>query len=119
MAVVFRGRVRRWREDKPGGLAVVDVPSEQVAALGGRRQIRVTGTPGEQPTAFVVPQRLDVDAGPFGDLAGTQPGGLRGHEAVSPVRAGHGSVPATDAARRANDSSTSVYAAGPVNTIRT
>ena len=46
MAVVFRGRVRRWREDKPGGLAVVDVPSEQVAALGGRRQTRVTGTLG-------------------------------------------------------------------------
>src|SRR5262245_16194900 len=44
MAVVFKGRVRRWREDKPGGLAVVDVPSELVDTLGGRRQMRVTGT---------------------------------------------------------------------------
>ena len=44
MAVRFRGTVRRWREDKPGGLAVVDVPAELVADLGGRRQMRVTGT---------------------------------------------------------------------------
>jgi hypothetical protein len=44
MAVDFEGRVRRWREDKPGGLAVVDVPEALVADLGGRRQMRVTGT---------------------------------------------------------------------------
>jgi Domain of unknown function (DUF1905) len=44
MAVLFKGRVRRWREDKPGGLAVVDIPSGLVADLGGRRQTRVTGT---------------------------------------------------------------------------
>lgn len=44
MAVEFRGTVRRWREDKPGGLAVVDVPAGLVADLGGRRQLRVTGT---------------------------------------------------------------------------
>ncbi len=44
MPVVFRGRVRRWREDKPGGLAVVDVPAGLVGDLGGRRQMRVTGT---------------------------------------------------------------------------
>lgn len=44
MAVVFRGTVRRWREDRPGGLAVVDVPAELVDELGGRRQMRVTGT---------------------------------------------------------------------------
>ena len=44
MAVEFRGRVRRWREDKPGGLAVVDVPEDLVAELGGRRQMRVSGT---------------------------------------------------------------------------
>ncbi len=44
MAVEFRGRVRRWREDKPGGLAVVDVPPDLVDGLGGRRQMRVTGT---------------------------------------------------------------------------
>jgi hypothetical protein len=44
MAVQFRGRVRRWREDKPGGLAVVDVPAELVGEFGGRRQMRVAGT---------------------------------------------------------------------------
>jgi Domain of unknown function (DUF1905) len=44
MAVTFRGRVRRWREDKPGGLTVVDIPAEFVAGLGGRRQMRVTGS---------------------------------------------------------------------------
>jgi hypothetical protein len=40
----FRGRVRRWREDKPGGLAVIDVPPELVAELGGRRQMRMAGS---------------------------------------------------------------------------
>jgi NaMN:DMB phosphoribosyltransferase len=44
MTVRFRGSVRRWREDSPGGLAVVDVPAELVEELGGRRQMRVTGT---------------------------------------------------------------------------
>ena len=44
MAVTFTGQVRQWRDDKPGGLAVVDVPAELVAELGGRRQMRVTGT---------------------------------------------------------------------------
>jgi len=42
--VTFRGRVRRWDESKPGGLAVVDIPAELVAALGGRRQYRVEGS---------------------------------------------------------------------------
>jgi hypothetical protein len=41
--VAFTGRVRQWREDKPGGLAVVDVPEDLIATLGGRRQRRVTG----------------------------------------------------------------------------
>ena len=41
--VEFSGRVRRWRDDKPGGLAVVDIPEDLVAHLGGRRQMRVTG----------------------------------------------------------------------------
>ena len=44
MPATFSGRVRRWREDKPGGLAVVDVPAELVGDLGGRRQARVIGT---------------------------------------------------------------------------
>ena len=41
--VGFSGRVRQWRDDKPGGLAVVDIPIDLVADLGGRRQVRVTG----------------------------------------------------------------------------
>jgi len=41
--VSFRGRVRRWSDDKPGGLAVIDIPAELVADLGGRRQMRMTG----------------------------------------------------------------------------
>jgi hypothetical protein len=40
----FRGRIRRWREDKPGGLAVIDIPPELVAELGGRRQMRMAGS---------------------------------------------------------------------------
>jgi hypothetical protein len=40
----FRGRVRRWNADKPGGLAVIDIPSDLVAELGGRRQMRMTGS---------------------------------------------------------------------------
>jgi hypothetical protein len=44
MSAEFRGLVRRWDEDKPGGLAVVDIPAGLVADLGGRRQRRVTGT---------------------------------------------------------------------------
>ena len=43
-SVTFRGRVRRWDESKPGGLAVIDIPAELVAELGGRRQYRVEGT---------------------------------------------------------------------------
>ena len=42
--VTVRGRVRRWDETKPGGLAVVDIPADLVAALGGRRQYRVEGS---------------------------------------------------------------------------
>ena len=49
MTVEFRGRVRRWREDKPGGLAVVDVPADLVPGLGGRRQMRVTGALNGEP----------------------------------------------------------------------
>lgn len=42
--VSFRGRIRHWREDPPGGLAVIDVPASEVEELGGRRQFRVEGT---------------------------------------------------------------------------
>ena len=44
MPIVFRGVIRRWRDDKPGGLAVVDIPDGLVGELGGRRQMRVTGS---------------------------------------------------------------------------
>jgi hypothetical protein len=40
----FEGRIRHWREEPPGRLAVVDIPPDHVAALGGRRQWRVRGT---------------------------------------------------------------------------
>jgi Domain of unknown function (DUF1905) len=45
-SIAFRGRIRRWREDAPGGLAVIDIPVEHVPTLGGRRQMRVVGTLG-------------------------------------------------------------------------
>src|SRR5262245_506586 len=40
----FHGRIRRWRSDQPGGLAVIDIPGDLVAELGGRRQMRMSGT---------------------------------------------------------------------------
>ena len=42
--VAFRGRVRRWQADKPGGLAVIDIPDDLIAGLGGRRQMRMAGS---------------------------------------------------------------------------
>jgi hypothetical protein len=42
--IQFHGRIRHWREDPPGGLAVIDIPAEHVATLGGRRQWKVEGT---------------------------------------------------------------------------
>jgi hypothetical protein len=39
----FHGRIRRWREDQVGGLAVIDIPPDLVTELGGRRQMRVAG----------------------------------------------------------------------------
>jgi hypothetical protein len=38
-AVEFSGTVRRWNPDKPGGLAVVDVPPDCVAKLGPEEQL--------------------------------------------------------------------------------
>ena len=40
----FRGTIRYWRPEKESGLAVVDVPDEVAAALGGLKQQRVRGT---------------------------------------------------------------------------
>lgn len=42
--MAFRSTVRYWNPDKPGGLAVADVPAELVPALGGLKQQRVRGT---------------------------------------------------------------------------
>jgi hypothetical protein len=44
--IAFRGRIRHWREDPPGGLAVIDIPADLVGPLGGRRQHKVQGTLG-------------------------------------------------------------------------
>lgn len=40
----FNGRIRYWDPEKQRGLAVVDVPAEHIATLGGLRQQRVRGT---------------------------------------------------------------------------
>lgn len=42
--ISFTAKVRWWDEASGRGLAVVDVPAELVATLGGRRQYRVAGT---------------------------------------------------------------------------
>jgi hypothetical protein len=42
--VAFTAPVRYWNEEQQSGLAVLDVPDEHVAALGGLRQQRVHGT---------------------------------------------------------------------------
>jgi Domain of unknown function (DUF1905) len=39
----FAGEIRYFKPEKAGGLAVVDVPDEHVAALGGLKQQRVRG----------------------------------------------------------------------------
>lgn len=39
----FTGEIRYWNPEKAGGLAVSDIPSEHVAALGGLKQQRVRG----------------------------------------------------------------------------
>jgi Domain of unknown function (DUF1905) len=50
-SIRFRGTIRHWKQDPPGGLAVVDVPPERVADLGGRRQYRVEGSINGSPFA--------------------------------------------------------------------
>lgn len=42
----FAARVRYWSPEKQAGLAVADVPSEHVAAIGGLKQQRVRGAIG-------------------------------------------------------------------------
>jgi hypothetical protein len=40
----FRGTVRFFRLDRAAGLAVVDIPSDVTALLGGLKQMRVRGS---------------------------------------------------------------------------
>jgi len=39
----FSSTIRSWNEEQHRGLAVVDIPSELIAALGGLKQQRVHG----------------------------------------------------------------------------
>lgn len=41
--VRFRGTIRFFRPEQAGGLAVVDIPGDAAAVLGGLKQMRVTG----------------------------------------------------------------------------
>jgi hypothetical protein len=43
-SIRFSARIRYWDEAKGAGLAVADVPDGFVEAVGGRRQMRVSGT---------------------------------------------------------------------------
>jgi hypothetical protein len=40
----FHATIRYWRPGQTRGLAVADIPSEYIAALGGLKQQRVRGT---------------------------------------------------------------------------
>jgi hypothetical protein len=45
--VRFAAHIRYWNPDKASGLAVCDLPTDLVAALGGLKQQRVHGLIGE------------------------------------------------------------------------
>lgn len=42
-AIRFASEIRYWNPEQGSGLAVVDVPGEDIAALGGLKQQRVRG----------------------------------------------------------------------------
>ena len=42
----FTGQIRHWNPEKQSGLAVMDVPRDDIATLGGLKQQRVRGTIG-------------------------------------------------------------------------
>jgi hypothetical protein len=42
--VKFTATIRYWRPESASGLAVADIPSEHITALGGLKQMRVRGT---------------------------------------------------------------------------
>jgi Domain of unknown function (DUF1905) len=45
----FSSRIRYWDPERSSGLAVADVPSDHVAALGGLKQQRARGVMGGRP----------------------------------------------------------------------
>lgn len=47
--ITWQGRIRFWDTSKASGLAVLDVPAEHIAAIGGLKQQRVRGTLDEAP----------------------------------------------------------------------
>jgi hypothetical protein len=48
-SIRFTSRIRYWNEEKQTGLAVADIPARFVEGLGGRRQMRVSGTLNNTP----------------------------------------------------------------------
>lgn len=50
-SITFSARVRYWDPSKAAGLAVADIPAGAVKQLGGRRQMRVTGSLNGTPFA--------------------------------------------------------------------
>lgn len=50
-SITFSARIRYWDPSKKAGLAVADVPAAVVSELGGRRQMRVSGSLNGKPFA--------------------------------------------------------------------
>ena len=48
-SIRFTSKIRYWNEKMQSGLAVADIPARFVEALGGRRQMRVSGTLNNTP----------------------------------------------------------------------
>jgi len=48
-SIQFTAKIRYWDEKKQSGLTVADIPAKYVEALGGRRQMRVSGTLNDAP----------------------------------------------------------------------
>jgi hypothetical protein len=48
-SIRFTSRIRYWNEEQQAGLAVADIPARFVESLGGRRQMRVSGTLNGRP----------------------------------------------------------------------
>jgi hypothetical protein len=52
----FRAPIRFWNPEKAGGVAVADIPAEEIGARGGLKQQRVRGAiGGEGITSNVMP----------------------------------------------------------------